>query len=564
VKPRSIGVALLFVASVCFSAVSARPPDADPVAVRLLAFNDFHGNLEPPGGANGIVDSTAAGGVEYLATHLARLKAGHPNTLIVASGDNIGASPLLSSLFHDEPAIEALNAAGVAVSSVGNHEFDKGPAELGRMQKGGCHPVDGCQGTSGFSGAAFEYLAANVFVAPGVKGRGPATLFPASTVREIGGVKVGFIGMTLQGTPQVVLPAATAGLTFRSEVDTANAIVPELKRQGVHAIVLLLHQGGIPKRENYNGCEDVSGPIVDIAKGLSPDIAVIVTGHTHYAYNCTMSGKLVTSAMSFGRIISVIDLRIDPGTDEVTSKIAQNVIVTRDVPRSAAETLILDRYRPLYRRLAERPAGAITMDISRRTNAAGESALGDVIADAQLEFARRHAGADVAAALMNQSGIRGDLVRKTPATGTAGAITYEQVFDVAPFGNRLILRTMTGDLIARLLESQFRAGGVSNLLQVSSGFTYAYDLARPEGRRVDRASIRIDGRPIAASSRYRILVNEFLANGGDGLDLFKAATGWADSGADIDSLLEYFQAHAPVAPGPQNRIKSGRDTSASQ
>jgi 5'-nucleotidase len=187
-----------------------------------------------------------------------------------------------------------------------------------------------------------------------------------------------------------------------------------------------------------------------------------------------------------------------------------------------------------------------------------------VIADAQLEFARRHAGADVAAALMNQSGIRGDLVRKTPAAGTAGAITYEQVFNVAPFGNRLILRTMTGDLIARLLESQFRSGGVSNLLQVSNGFTYSYDLARPEGRRVDRASIRIDGRPIAAGGRYRILVNEFLANGGDGLDLFKEASGWADSGADIDSLLEYFQAHAPVAPGPQNRIKSGRDTSASQ
>jgi 5'-nucleotidase len=563
VRHRSIGVALLLVSAVCFSAVSAQPPP-DPVAVRLLAFNDFHGNLEPPAGAGGVVESTPAGGVEYLATHLELLKAGHPNTLIVTSGDNIGASPLLSSLFHDEPTIEALNAAGVLVSSVGNHEFDKGPAELRRMQNGGCHPVDGCLGERGFSGAAFEYLAANVFVNPGANRGRLTTLFPESTVREVGGVKVGFVGMTLQGTPQVVLPAATAGLTFRSEVDTANAIVPQLERQGVRAFVLLLHQGGIPRRESYNGCEDVAGPIVDIAKGLSPDIAVIVAGHTHYAYNCTMSGKLVTSAMSFGRVISVIDLQIDPRTDRVTSKIAHNVIVTRDVPRSVAETRILDRYRPLYTSLAERPAGAITADISSKPNAAGESALGDVIADAQLDFARRHAGTDVAAALMNQSGIRADLVRKTPTAGTAGSVTYEQIFNVAPFGNRLILRTMTGGLIARLLESQFHAGSVSNLLQVSNGFTYAYDVLRPEGRRVDQASIRIDGRPIVPAGRYRILVNEFLASGGDGLDLFKEASGWADSGADLDALLEYFRIHAPIAPGPQDRIKSERDTSASR
>ena len=542
-------------------AMCGGPRQSAAVPLRILAFNDFHGYLEPPTGSNARVGSAAAaaGGVEYLATHLKRLAAGHPNTIIVTAGDNIGASPLFSNYFHDEPTINALNAAGVQLSSVGNHEFDKGPAELLRMQRGGCHPTDGCQDGAAFSGATFQYLAANVLTgAPGDSPR--ATLFPAYAIREFGGVKVGFIGLTLQDTPAIVLPAGTAGLTFAAEAATTNALVPELERQGVHAIVVLLHQGGTPAdQDHYDGCDGVNGPIVEIAKEMSPDVSVILSGHVHEAYTCTMSGKLVTNAMSFGRLITAIDLTIDRATGRVISTSAHNTIVTRDVPKDPAETAILERYRPLYTAFGAKPAGVISGDLSREINAAGESPLGDVIADAELDFARRHGAGDVAAAMMNKGGVRADLL-----PGPSGAVTYAQLFDVQPFGNRLVVMTLTGDMIERLLESQFRNNKVTNLLQISDGFSYAYDLSRPQGQRVDRRSIRIARRPLDPGRSYRLVLNEFIARGGDGFDVFKEGAGWMDVGLDLDALLQYFQAHRPVEPVPLNRIRSETGTSASQ
>ena len=541
------------------------------VSVQVLAFNDFHGNLEPPSGADGVIGSTQAGGVEYLATHLARLKASNPNTLVVSAGDNIGASPLLSGLFHDEPTIEALSAAGLQVSAVGNHEFDEGWMELYRMQKGGCHPTDGCRGGTSFMGARFEYLSANVLLDPRKASKTlldkigwkttdsrPSPLLPAYTIKEVGGVKLGVIGMTLKGTPQIVVPTGVQALTFQAEADTANRVIPLLKKNGVQAIVVLLHEGGVPTRGDFNGCGGISGAIRQIANRMSNDVGVIVSGHTHEAYICTIGTKLVTSAASYGRLITDIDLGIDKATDKIVSKAARNVIVTRDVAKSQAQSSILDRYRPFYVAIAHKVIGSIGSDITRRQNAAGESALGDLIADAQMEATKDPSRGGAVVAFTNSGGIRADLVHAQQTAGEQpGAVTYSEAFSVQPFENRMIVKTMTGEMIRRALEQQFDnpAPGRSSILQVSEGFTYEYDPARPTGQRVDPASIKIDGQTLAGSRAYRVAMNEFLWAGVAGFTVFTSGTSSVEAGVDVEALVEYLERHSPVTIGTQNRIR---------
>ena len=564
-RPRRLTAVVITIAMTAF-VLAVRPwaRAAPPVAVQILAFNDFHGNLDPPDGSNGVIGGKAAGGVEYLSTHLAELRQRNPNTIVVSAGDNISASPLISGLFHDEPSIEAMNAAGLDVSSVGNHEFDKGWAELRRMQRGGCHPADGCVDAPPFAGARFEYLAANVRVdasqidpkalaaAGWPDAKGQTTLFPGYTIRTIGGVKVAFIGETLRDTPGVVLPSGVRGLAFGDEADAANALVPVIEQQGARTIVLLIHQGGAQgPGETVDGCSNFAGPILDVVTRLSPDIGVVVSGHTHRAYNCTIGGRLVTSAASFGRVITDIDLQIDSASGQLISKQARNVVVTRDVAKDPAESAILARYRPLYTTAAHRVVGAITATVTRRVNAAGESPLGDLIADAQLETARRVAGADVAAAFMNDGGIRADLVAK--AAGATSAVTYEDLYTVQPFGNVIQVKSMTGDAIRRVLEQQFE-GPARGLLQISATLTYRYDRSRPAGQRVDAASMRIGGQPVDPSKSYRLAMNEFLALGGDGFSVLAERPVELSCGSDIDALVAYIGAHSPVAAPRGGRI----------
>jgi 5'-nucleotidase len=542
-----------------FSYLDARQtPASDTVAVQLLAFNDFHGNLEPPTGSNGRIAGTDAGGAEYLATHLAELSARNPNTLIVSAGDSIGASPLLSGMFHDEPSIEALNAIGLAVSSVGNHEFDKGWRELMRIQNGGCHPVDGCQDGTPFTGAAFQYLAANVTFDRRAHGRS-GTVLPAYVIKEVGGVRIGFIGMTLEATPLLVLPAGVAGLKFDSEAKTANRLVPLLKKQHVRAIVVLMHEGGATTGDDYNGCQGISGPIVDIANRMSDEIDVIVSGHTNGAYTCVIDGKLVTSASAFGRLITAIDLTIDRQSADVVSKSARNVIVTRDVARDPRQTAIIEHYRPFYTAVGSKVVGTLARDITREQNPAGESALGDLIADTMIEALRAASGDGAAVSFMNPGGLRADLIHGSPG-GPPRSLTYAEASNVMPFRNRIVVRTMTGQMITDLLEQQFDniGPGRDRILQVSRGFSYSYDRSAPRGRRVDPSTIAIDGLTLQPKQHYRVAVNEFLAAGGDSFTVFTRSSDAGTLGMDLDLLLGYLQKHSPVEPGPMNRIRRTR------
>src|SRR5437660_8845691 len=304
----------------------------DPVDLRILAINDFHGYLRPFAGGIRIDDpadptrkiTVPAGGAEHMATLVKELRAGRKNSIFVAAGDLIGASPFLSALFHDEPTIEALSLMGLEIASVGNHEFDEGRDELLRMQNGGCHPTDGCQGPHPFKGAQFRYLAASTIEKPT-----GTSLFPPYAVREFDGIPVAFIGLTLKGTANIVSPPGVAGLEFRDEADTVNALIPELKSRSIEAIVVLIHEGGFPTGD-YNECPGISGPIVDIVKKLDKAVDVVISGHTHQAYNCTIDGRLVTSGDKYGTIVTVIDVKLDPQTRDVISAQANNRIVRLD------------------------------------------------------------------------------------------------------------------------------------------------------------------------------------------------------------------------------------------
>jgi len=277
-----IAIALILLSALPLTPVSAKPAGA--VKVQILAINDFHGHLKPPTGSSGEISAVPAGGAEYLATHINTLRKANPNTVVVAAGDLIGASSLLSALFHDEPTIAACNRMGLNYSAVGNHEFDEGRAELLRMARGGCHPVTGCLDGKGFKGARFQYLAANV-----IDQHNGKTLFPAYKIRSFDGVGIAFIGVGLKNTPELVNSSAIAGLKFLDEADTVNALVPRIKARGVNTIVVLIHEGGAQAPPApYNGCEGISGRIADIVNRFDPEVDVVISGHTHKAYQCTI------------------------------------------------------------------------------------------------------------------------------------------------------------------------------------------------------------------------------------------------------------------------------------
>lgn len=548
----AVGLALL---CATVPTATAGPSSDRTVTVRVLAINDFHGNLEPPSGSAGRLGQTPVGGLAYLATHLSRLAQEQPNSIVVSAGDNIGATPLLSALFHDEPTIEGLAAAGLALSAAGNHEFDEGWRELQRLQRGGCHPVDGCQDGTPFAGAAFHFLAANVHVRTAAPSGVGDTLFPAYEIREFDGVKVGFIGTSLRTTANMVTPESVAGLTFEDEARAANRAVAALRRQGVRAIVLLIHQGAEGDGVDSAACGNLSVEIRDVIRRLSPEIDVVVSGHTHRAYDCTVRQTLLTSTDAYGRRITRIDLTINRRTGQVVARDADNITVTRDVPPDPRVSAIIDRYRPLAVTEARRPVGEIAGPITEAPNVAAESALGDVVADGMLEAASpTHAGGAMIA-LMNPGGIRTDLVRGDDSA-TAGVVTYGDVFKVLPFGNHLLVKTMTGEALLRLLEQQFDnpAPGEHTVLQVSRGFTYRYAVSRPAGQRVDRASVRLNGERIVPTAKYRVVMPDFVWSAGDRFTVALEGTDLTPGLSDVEALARYIKAHSPLAAPTPNRL----------
>jgi 5'-nucleotidase len=581
-------LALPFFLASCLSDGSS----PNPVIVRLVAMNDFHGNIEPPAAGNGgtvVVADPAnpagtplrTGGAAFLATMIRQLRAQVQYSVVVGAGDLVGASPVTSALTHDEATVDILNQLGVEVTSVGNHEFDHGKTELKRLQGGGCYPggvigKDTCLLNGAFPGARFTYLSANVVDA----GTG-VPLFPATYVKRFEDVQIGFIGLTLKGTPGVVTAAGVAGLDFLDEAATINSYAAQLKAQGVNAIVVLIHQGGqtTAMTANDKTCPGLSGEILPIVDALSSDVDVVVSGHTHQEYVCKRNGKLLTQTGFYGSAVTAIDLTIQPN-GRVTSTEANTMPVINDQNKSVppgyailAKDATIDaavtRYVTLSADLKNKVAGTITADIKRALLAGvavatrdetAEGAMGDVMADVYLEGGPK---ADIA--FINPGGVRADLIYKG-----SGTVTFGDLLTVAPFGNKLVTVDLTGAQIVRVLEQQWEAAnctakqganGCGRLLQPSSTFTYTWDAAMPSGapdgagHRVVAGSLKIGGNPVDPAKTYRVTFNNFMAPGpGDNFSAVGKGARITDSGViDIDAFVDYMSRHPQLAP-PAPRI----------
>jgi 5'-nucleotidase len=552
------------------------------VAVQILAINDFHGNLEPPVGSNGIVmglsrdplavmgvdsgvviDTDAGlariptGGVAYLAAHVKRLRQANPNTVLVSAGDLTGASPFLSSLFRDEPSVLAMNALGLDYEAVGNHDFDRGLEELFRLKRGGCSLGD-CSNGRTYRGAEFEYLAANV-----TSEATNMTIFPPYGIKEFQGVKVAFVGMTLEATPAVSAAKAVEGLSFANEVATVNALVPELRRQGAAAIVVVVHQGGMQAGAGlYDSCDGLSGDLMPIVRKnpdagvptLDPAVDVVLSAHTHKAYNCIVDDRIVTSAGSAGRLVTQVELTIDPVARRVTAKQAHNVPVTRDIAPDSELAGLVAEYQTLSGPLANRVVGYIASDLVRAPSATCESALGQVIADSWLAATRGpEQGAAVIALAGSAGGVRADIVATGP-NKPDHAVTYADAFAVQPFGNRLVTVSLTGDQLRQLLESQI-AGPATTVNNVSKGFSYAYSWdANGNKLKVIAGSMTLDGVPITPAASYRVTVSDYAA---DRPPLAPASDSLIGI-LDVDAFTAHLDANSsptqPLTPPAGNRI----------
>ncbi len=579
---------LLTLAACAAAAVQDTPTAPEPLAgvdVRLIAFNDFHGYIDPPGdqvkvpGRDGGTVSLPVGGAAWLAGAIAALKQGHPRNVVVAAGDLVGASPLNSGLFHDEPAIEALNRMGLEFSSVGNHEFDRGRIELRRKQNGGCYAAgvpgrDTCV-DGGFSGAAFRYLAANVIDT--ASGR---TLFPPYAIRTLDGgdgrkLSIAFIGLVLKNTPGMVEPVGVTGLGFTDEATAANALLPQLRARGVNAVVVLIHQGGSTDGAyNDKTCPGLRGDILPIIDRLDPAFRVIVSGHTHQAYNCRYAGRLLTSAGSYGRFLTAIDLRLSARDDSIVEASADNIAVLDDEQGAALSdthpafsadagvAALVARYDALSAPIAGRVVGSLAGDITRAAltdpgsgRETGESALGELVADSELA-ATRSRGA--VAAIINSGGVRADLLADQISAGEKpGEITYGEAYRVLPFGDHLVTMTLSGAQLYVLLAEQWGNNGKLHMLQVSKGFRYVWDDSRAEdGGKVVPGSLKIDGKPVRTHARYRITVVDFLASGGDGYTALTKGSARVESGLDIDAFTAYLQRRSPnAAPAPDRVVR---------
>jgi len=527
------------------------PAPTSAVDVQILALNDFHGNIERPSDAvrfelaKDQFATASAGGAAIVGQELANLRSGHDYSITVAAGDLIGASPLTSAYFLDEPTIDAMNLMDLSLASVGNHEFDKGSAELLRMQNGGCEKYTKrvpCQ-LEPFKGAHFQYLAANVLKADGT------TIFPATTIRQFGPIRIGFIGMTLKQTATLVTPSGVAGLRFADEAATANALVPQLKAAGADTIVLLIHQGGkVADSYHLRDCEGLSGDILPVLDKLDPAIATVISGHTHNAYDCEIERggvrRLLTSAGKYGYFVTDLRLDFDPRTHRLLAQNARNVPMIRQGAGDPAIAALVDRYAAAVAPIGDRVVGHLTAAAAKNGEEA-ESPAADLIADSMLEAAK----GDAQIALVNATGVRVDL--------PGGDVRYKDAFAMMPFGNNLVVMTLTGAQLKAALEQQYaippKAKGIKPaVLASSAGFNYSVDLSRPEGSRI--SAMRLNGRSVDASRAYRVVLNNYLASGGDGLSEFTAGTDVRDTGIiDLDALIDWI-AKGQTPPVP-NRIR---------
>ncbi len=545
-------------------------PDSN-IHIKILAINDFHGRLS----AGRMIGNRPVGGAAVLASYLKAAERGiEHNTLIVHAGDQVGASSPVSALLKDEPSITFMNMLANKycrykdgldllsasrspdlfrdprcnmAATVGNHEFDKGVEEMMRLIFGG-NNADGPFLEDPWRGALFPYVVSNVVYAK--SGR---HILPPYVIKNVNGLQIAFIGAVLKGTPGIVTPSAVKGLTFLDEAESINKCIPELRAKHVSAVIVLIHQGGC--QTPYQGAtlqgKNVDGPIVDIVSRLDDKVDVVISGHTHTFINALLKNRrgkdiLVTQAYSYGASYADIDLEMDRASKNIVRKSASIVTAYADAgpglsPDPEVSKLVAAaeiKVGPLIHQVVGRAAA----DITGEQNSAGESALGNLIADAQ----RSAFAADIA--FTNPGGIRNDI--------HSGAVTWGALYDVQPFNNCLIKMNLTGRQIYDLLNQQWQKGtdeSHQRMLQIS-GLAYIWDSTLPAGSRI--VKIFRNGIPIDPSAEYSVVVNSFLAGGGDGFNVFTNGTGRSTGPVDLDALIAYVR----KLPQPLSAQINGRIT----
>jgi 5'-nucleotidase len=556
--------------------------------VRLLALNDFHGHLEPPTGSSGkMVDehghTVDAGGAAYIAAHMKSLA--DQNTIAVAQGDLIGATPLISAAYHDEPSIEFMDKLGLKVAAVGNHEFDEGYAELRRIMDGGCHPVDGCSPAGEWKGAQFDYVGANVlFKNPNEKTDALATLtalgakqtevkklladwgvpaLPPVSVKWMNGVPIGFIGLVTQTTPSIVTTEGIKDLKFVEEVKAADIASKLLKLVGVKAQVVLVHEGDqVNLGQSPDACSAIPGAGNHIATEVDPEIDLVLSGHSHQAYLCKVkdpagNDRVYSQGGSFGRVITQVDMNVNLRNWDIerASVVADNHVVTRTVAPDPEISAFVQTWKDRVAPVANKAVGTITTDIPHAAAPSGETPLGNLIADAQLAATKTGGNAQIA--LMNPGGVRAPLTYATsPANEGDGVVTYGEAFSTQPFNNLMQVVTLTGAQLKTVLEQQFTGGpnnqAFTKILQPSANFTYTYSRSAAWGSKV--SDMKIDGVPVTDTQTIRVAANNFLVGGGDAFLAFRDGTDLWSGPLDIDAFVDYLGANNPAAPPATNRI----------
>jgi 5'-nucleotidase len=575
---------------------SSDAPAGPPFTVKVIGFNDYHGNLESPGTfgtttAVPVADRPVVGGADVIAGHVAKLKSQNSEHVVVGAGDLIGATPLISAAFLDEPAIETLNRIGLEFSAVGNHEFDRGSAELLRLQNGGCKVTGGvqdpnsCKGAAvgtpvPFEGAKFKWLSANVTsVATG------KPLLPAYGIKKFKEVNVAFIGMTLKATPTIVTPTGVAGLSFQDEADTVNKLIPELKALGIEAIGVLLHEGGFQTGTlgDINGCEGnlAGSALAAIVSKLDDAVDFVVSGHTHSAYNCKLANAKgraisVTSSSAFGRVLTDIDLTLDPATRDVTAVVAINRLnsaVDASITKDAKVASIVTAYKGLVSPIANTVIGAVSADLlNTRSDAACNMPAGNLIADAQLNATKSVGFGEAVLALMNGGGVRtpGFTFNQSAAAEGNGNVTYGEAFTTQPFGNSLVTMTLTAQNIKNVLEEQFagckgQSATATRFMIPSAGFKYRWDGSKACDARIFSVALTTSagtetlvdaaGVVLNPSKPYRVTVNNFMADGGDGYSTFLQGTSRLGGAQDIDALVSFMATYKkPAVPYTPNLV----------
>jgi 5'-nucleotidase len=519
----------------------ATPPPRT-TELTLLSINDFHGNIQPakptplmprlPDPATGEVKAQPAGGVAYLATALAQLKARHPDALVVAGGDLIGASPLISNLLRDEPTLAALSELGISASALGNHELDAGLPELLRQARGECGP-NGCL-WPGYKGPGFPFLGANVLDAATGK-----PLLPTHVIKQAGGLKVAVAGVATKDTPSVIVARAIQGIRFADEADTLNALVPQLKAEGAQVLVAVMHEGGVQGQgasanDTSYACPTLTGRVHDIAKRLDPAYAIIIGGHTHQAYTCKINGRLVVQAGSYGGWITESRLKLDADGRVLDAQAVNHPVLQSVYAPNPALADLVARAAALTEAARRKPVATLPRGLTRHAKEPhGDAALGNLIADSQLAFARKQGPADIA--FMNPGGIRADLVVE-PGKPT----TMSDLLAIQPFGNDVVALTLNGQQLWDILQRQLpKAGAQPRMLQPSSTLRYRWR-AGADGK-PELGEILVDGQPLNRTRDYRVIVNNFLSEGGDEATGFKHGRDRAVLGTDIDALVAWLQ-----------------------